>query len=148
MEVTSTSVRPSKEFLGTIAELSAPTNIKEVRAFHGLVNQVNYAFCKSDVMQSFRQLLSSSTPFEWTKDLDDRFKQAKVAIIAAVKEGVETFNMDRDTILVVDWSKHGVGFMLLQKICKCEKADNHRCCETGWVLIVAGGRFTTPSEPV
>ena len=54
--------------------------------------------------------------------------------------------MDRDTILAVDWSKHGVGFMLLQKTCKCEKADNHRCCATGWVLILAGGRFTTPSE--
>ena len=54
--------------------------------------------------------------------------------------------MDRDTILAVDWSKHGVGFMLLQKACQCEKVDNHRCCPTGWKLILAGGRFTTPTE--
>ena len=146
MEVTSTSVRPSKKFLDTVAELPAPTNIKEVRAFHGLVNQVNYAFCKSDVMQPFRHLLSSNTPFEWTKDLNDRFEQAKLAIINAVREGVETFSMDRDTILAVDWSKHGVGFMLLQKSCQCEAVDNHKCCPTGWKLVLAGGRFTTPTE--
>ena len=51
-----------------------------------------------------------------------------------------------DTILAVDWSKHGVGFMLLQTTCKCEAVDNHSCCATGWVLILAGGRFTHPSE--
>ena len=146
MEVTSKGVRPSRKFLDTIAELPSPTNTKEVRAFHGLVNQVNYAFCKSDQMQPFRHLLSSSTPFEWTQDLNDKFEKAKVAIIEAVEEGVESFSMDRDTILAVDWSKHGVGFMLLQKTCKCEAVDNHRCCATGWVLILAGGRFTQPSE--
>ena len=66
-------------------------------------------------MQQFRHLLSSSTPFEWTQDLNDKFEKAKVAIIEAVKKGVESFSMDRDTILAVDWSKHWVGFMLLQK---------------------------------
>ena len=73
MEVTSKGVRPSRKFLDTIAELPSPTNTKEVRAFHGLVNQVNYAFCKSDQMQPFRHLLSSSTPFEWTTDINDKF---------------------------------------------------------------------------
>ena len=52
MQVTSKGVRPSRKFLDTIAELPSPTNTKEVRAFHGLVNQVNYAFCKSDQMQT------------------------------------------------------------------------------------------------
>ena len=78
--------------------------------------------------------------------LDDRFEKAKVAIIDAVKEGVETFSMDRDTILAVDWSKHGVGFMLLQKSYQCKAVDNHKCCPTGWKLVLAGGRFTTPTE--
>ena len=40
MEVTSKGVRLSRKFLDTIAELPSPTNTKEVRAFHGLVNQV------------------------------------------------------------------------------------------------------------
>ena len=81
MEVTSTGVRPSKKFLDTIMGLPTPTNIKEVRAFHDIVNQANYAFCKSDQMQPFRHLFSSSTPFEWTPDLNDKFEKAKVAII-------------------------------------------------------------------
>ena len=54
-------------------------------------------------MQPFRHLLSSSTPFEWTKDLNDKFEKAKVAIVEAVEEGVESFSMDRDTILAVYW---------------------------------------------
>ena len=125
MEVTSTGVRPSKKFLDTIAELPTPTNTKEVRAFHGIVNQANYAFCKSDAMQPFRHLLSSSVPFEWTKELSDKFEEAKLAIVDAVKEGVESFTMDRPTILAVDWSKHGVGYMLLQKTCECEGVESH-----------------------
>merc|ERR1712030_281087 len=118
----------------------------EVRAFHGIVNQANYAFCKSDAMQPFRHLLSSSAPFEWTKELSDKFEEAKGAIVDAVKEGVEAFTMDRPTILAVDWSKHGVGYMLLQKTCECEGVESHTCCQTGWKLILAGGRFTSPAE--
>ena len=53
MDLTSKGVRPSRIFLDTIAELSSPTNTKEVRAFHGLVNKVNYAFYKSDQMWPF-----------------------------------------------------------------------------------------------
>ena len=105
MQVTSKGVRPSRKFLDTIAELPSPTNTKEVRAFHGLVNQVNYAFCKSDQMQRFRHLLSSSTRFEWNQGLDDKFEKAKIAIVEAVEEGVESFSMDRDTIVAVDWSE-------------------------------------------
>ena len=127
MEVTSTGVRPSKRFLDTITGLPTPTNTKEVRAFHGLINQANYAFCKSDQMQPFRHLLSSSTPFEWTKDLSDKFEEAKLAIVEAIREGVESFTMDRATILAVDWSKHGIGYMPLQKTCKCEGVENHTC---------------------
>ena len=79
MQVTNSGVKPSKEFLEVIMSRSSPTNIKEVRAFYGLVNQVNWAFCKTEVMEPFRHLLRPGTPFKWTPDLQDKFEQAKVA---------------------------------------------------------------------
>ena len=112
MQVISTSVKPSKEFLEVIRSRSSPTNIKEVRAFYGLVNQVNRAFCKKGVMEPFRNLLRPGTPFKWTPDLQDKFEQVKVAIVKSLKNGVGTFDKGKKTCLAVEWSKHGIGFFL------------------------------------
>ena len=102
MQVTNSGVKPSKEFLEVIMSRSSPTNIKEVRAFYGLVNQVNWAFCKTEVMEPFRHILRPGTPFEWSLDLQDKFEQAKVAIIKSVKDGVGTFDKEKKTCLAVD----------------------------------------------
>ena len=69
-----------------------------------------------------------------------------MAIVKSVKDGVGTFDKEKKTCLAVDWSKHGVGFLLLQKKCECAESDDHRCCQGGWVLVLAGGRFTKPAE--
>ena len=52
----------------------------------------------------------------------------------------------KDLVIATDHQPLLVFFLLLQKTYKCEALDNHRCCATGWVLILAGGRFTQPSE--
>ena len=53
--------------------------------------------------------------------------------------------MDRPTGLATDYSKYGLGFFLLQKLCKCENL-HPRCCPGGWKLVLTGGRFTTAAE--
>ena len=53
--------------------------------------------------------------------------------------------MDRPTCLATDYSKYGLGFFLLQKLCKCENL-HPRCCPGGWKLVLTGGRFTTAAE--
>ena len=53
--------------------------------------------------------------------------------------------MLRPTLLATDWSKEGMGYMLLQKRCRCEKIDP-RCCPGGWGLVLAGSRFCSGAE--
>ena len=53
--------------------------------------------------------------------------------------------MKRKTCLATDWSNSGIGFLLMQKYCSCEK-ETPRCCKTGWKSVLAGERVTNPAE--
>ena len=60
-----------------------------------------------------------------------------------IETGVQAFEPNHHTCLATDWSKTGLGFVLLQKHCRCAMADAPNCCNEGWRLILAGSRFTT-----
>ena len=122
-----------------------PENISEVRSFFGMINQVSFSFAMSEIMEPFRHLLRPDTQFIWSPTLQESFEKAKEMIVEAVKKGVQHFEMDRQTCLACDWSKDGIGFFLLQKWCDCKEV-HPRCCNEGWKLVLAGGRFTKPSE--
>ena len=102
----------------------------------------------SSVMEPFRHLLKPdvwTSSCVWSEELVGKFNLAKEEIVKAVTEGVKHFDVTRQTCLATDWSKQGIGFFLLQKWCKCEEL--HPCCCTdGWKLVLAGGRFTKPTE--
>ena len=53
--------------------------------------------------------------------------------------------MMRQTILSTDWSKDGVGYIMSQKTCKCEKI-NLKCCDSGWSMVLVGSRFCSGAE--
>jgi hypothetical protein len=60
---------------------------------------------------------------------------------------------DADLMLMSDWSNLGTGFVLYQISCKCMETEdpdvkNYKsgCCENGWKLIMAGGRYNTECE--
>ena len=145
LEITENGVRPSRKFLKSIKDFPRPTNISEVRSFFGMVNQVSYAFAMSETMKDFRHLLRKGSEFIWSEKLQEAFESAKEKIIEEVSEGVQHFEISRTTCLATDWSKDGLGFLLLQKWCDCPER-NPRCCRGGWKLVLAGGRFTTPAE--
>ena len=141
LEITSYGVRPSKRFLDSIMAFPRPENISEVRSFFGMINQVSFSFAMSEIMEPFRHLLRPDTQFIWSPELQKCFIKAKERIVEAVKEGVQHFEMGRPTCLACDWSKAGIGFFLLQKWCDCKEV-HPRCCNEGWKLVLAGGRFT------
>ena len=60
-------------------------------------------------------------------------------------DGVKYFDVKKQTCLATDWSRQGIGFFLLQKWCECPQI-HPRCCNDGWKLVLAGGRFTKPAE--
>ena len=116
-----------------------------IRSWFGLVNQVSYAFSMTEVMRPFRAFLKPTTEFIWTDELQEAFEKSKTVIIEAVREGIMTFEMNRTTCLATDWSKTGIGFVLLQKYCDC-KDITPICCNLGWKLVFAGSRFTSDAE--
>ena len=144
-EITQDSVRPASTYLQAIQDFPQPSDITGIRSWFGLVNQVAYAFSMTSVMKPFRDLLKPSSEFNWTETLQEAFEESKKIIVDAVKEGVMTFEMGRTTCLATDWSKYGVGFVLLQKYCDC-KEKTPICCNSGWKLVFAGSRFTSGAE--
>ena len=143
--ITENGVKPSEETLRAIKEFPRPTNISGIRSFFGLIEQVSFAFSKTDVMAPFRHLLSPKTLFSWNDSLEEAFEKGKAEVLKKVMEGIHTFDLNRRTCLQVDWSKEGIGFLLLQKYCACIE-NSPRCCSKGWRLCYVNSRFLSGAE--
>ena len=139
------SIRPSGKFIDAIMNFPRPKDITGVRSYFGLINQVNYTLSKSDAMLPFRNLLKPQETFTWTEELERAFVESKKLIVEAIKEGVKTFDPRTKTCLATDWSKKGIGFVLLQKRCDCPDITPV-CCPQGWVTVFCGSRFLTGAE--
>ena len=145
LTVTREKIKPNQKFLNSILQFPTPKDITGARAWFGLVNQGAYAFSVAKNMKPFRELLKPSSKFEWTDELEKAFVESKNTIIEEMKEGVRLFEPSRPTCLATDWSNGGIGFLLKQKYCNCEKITPS-CCKKGWHLCLVGSRFTTPAE--
>ena len=146
LNVTPNGITPSDEILKAIKEFKAPTDIHSVRSWFGLVRQVAWAHSLKEDMEPFRELLKKNVKFCWNANLQELFDKSKREILQKVQEGVRTFEFGRPTMLQCDWSKQGVGYILLQKHCSCPLKLAPQCCPEGWKIIFAGSRFNTPPE--
>ena len=143
--VGSDSIGPTPKYIQSILDFPTPKNISNIRSWYGLINQVAFAFSKGVVMAPFRELLKPAVKFEWTSLLDKAFRDSKLEIVRLVKDGVKMFDMGLVTCLSTDFCQSGLGWILQQKVCQCRMVSPH-CCESGWRLVLAGGRFTIPAE--
>ena len=146
LNMTTTGVAPSLTMLSAITNFPTPSNLTDARSWFGLVNQVAWAYSLGPVMQPFRELVKSNSEFNWTQTLQDAFDDSKKQIVKLVEEGVSTFDVNRVTCLAPDWSKTGMGFLLLQKYCSCPLTKAPVCCPDGWHLVFAGSRFCNDAE--
>ena len=139
------SIEPLPKYLDAIRHLPTPNSTTDVRSWFGLVNQVsNYAQLR-DLMRPFKPFLSPKHQFEWNAELDEVFQASKLAIVDAIKTGVEIFDPSRRTCLRPDWSRLGIGYYLSQKFCLCSSGIPG-CCENGWRITLAGSRFLNSAE--
>jgi hypothetical protein len=138
-------IRPTEDMLKAIRDFPRPTDISGIRSFFGLVEQVAWAFSKTDAMSPFRPLLSPKTMFVWTDALQVAFLKARLKIVDLCAAGVKSFDKSRTTCLNTDWSETGISFNILQKTCKCVKIDI-RCCHGGWHLVLCKSRFCSVAE--
>lgn len=143
--ITDERIDPLPKFYNAIKDFPIPKSTTDIRSWFGLVNQVaNYAQLRQH-MEPFRPFLSPRHPFKWTPDLNEAFEKSKSAIVEAIREGVEIFDLERPTCLRTDWSKKGIGYFLLQKHCSCSEITPE-CCDNGWRITLAGSRFLKTAE--
>ena len=71
------SIRPTDSYLQAIQDFPLPRNVSDMRSWYGLVNQVAYSFCKTPVMDPFRQLLKPKALYTWIQELADAFIEIK-----------------------------------------------------------------------
>ena len=139
------TVEPLPQYLKAIQHFPRPQSSTDIRSWFGLVNQVSTYAQLRDTMAPFRKFLSPRTTFAWNPSLEKAFEKSKSVIIDAIREGVQIFDIDKPTCLRPDWSKKGIGYILLQKHCECSD-PLPSCCEDGWRITVAGSRFLTETE--
>lgn len=144
--ITSDGIQPSNEILSAIKDFPAPKDLQGARSWFGLVNQVSWAYATSSTMLPFRELVKHNAKFTWNESLQTLFEDSKRKLVDMVKEGLSTFDINRETCIQCDWSKDGIGYLLLQKHCSCPMSDAPNCCPSGWKLVFAGSRFTTDPE--
>ena len=146
LKITPDGIQPSDHIIGAIANFPIPNDISGARAWFGLVNQIAWAYANAPAMQPFRDLVKPNAKFEWNANLQQLFDNSKNILIKQSIEGIQTFDPERRTCLQTDWSKEGIGYLLLQQHCQCEIANAPICCKDGWKLVFAGSRFTLPAE--
>ena len=143
--VTDHTIEPLPKYLDAIRDFPSPTNTTDIRSWFGLVNQVSNYSQLRDIMAPFRPFLSPRCKFQWSPELEDAFRASKEAIVEAIRQGVEIFDLQKRTCLRPDWSKRGIGYFLLQKHCSCASGVPD-CCAGGWRITLAGSRFLNSAE--
>jgi hypothetical protein len=143
--LTESAVKPLPKYINSIQNFPRPTNITDIRAWFGLVNQVSHYGQLGDLMAPFRPFLSPKVRFYWNDNLEETFQQLKQDVITSIEEGVEIFDPARKTCLSMDWSKKGNGYFLYQQHCSYI-LDTTLCCQHGWRITLAGLRFLKKGE--
>ena len=146
LSVTADAVQPSPDLMAAIRDFPPPTDITKARSFFGLVNQVQWAYSNCAEMAPFRDLVKPNSTFMWDKTLESLFEKSKSKILEQVRRGVKNYDTCRATCLQTDFSKAGLGYLLLQKYCSCPLQHAPLCCHEGWQLVFAGSRFTKGAE--
>ena len=119
LTITLTGITPSPKLFDAIKNFPTPTDITGTCSWFGLANQVSWAYSISPIMQPFRDIVEPNTKFHWDS-IEQLFWNSKELILSAINESIQSLNPTRPTCLQTDWSKAGIGYLLLQKYCQCE----------------------------
>ena len=130
-----------KHLTAAVRDFPTPVNKTDMRSFMALMQQVSYSTAVAPLLLPFRKLLKEGEDWVWTEELDTLFEEAKRIMAARVEEGIKIFDPYKVTLLISDWCKHGVGYIMAKKHCKCANkydALNPQCCKQGWRVCLVG----------
>lgn len=125
----------------------SPT-LTDIRSWHGFVNQLAAFLTTEPIMEPFRELLHKPQREKvyWDTQLQQKFMEAKEIMCNLAKDGLTVYDKNRPIIAITDFSKVGVGFVILQQFCSCPAKDAPFCCKSGWRLALCGSCHLTVAE--
>ena len=142
--------KPTDERLAAIRNFRMPDkpSISDIRSWYGFVNQLAPFLATAPIMNDFRELLKKprGKSVYWDEQLRGKFCRAQDTICQLAKDGLAYYDKTRPTIAITDWSREGVGFVVLQQYCHCSSAVAPFCCKAGWRLALCGSRHLTAAE--
>lgn len=56
------------------------------------------------------------------------------------------YDTSRPTAVLTDYSRQGLGFIVMQQYCQCVGQDTPTCCPNGWKLVLCGSRHLTAAK--
>ena len=145
LTITMNGICPTSTTLKAIDNFPTPKDITDARSWFGLVNTVAWTYSMTPEMKDFRNLVKPNAKFYWDEQMDIIFRKSKEVIKEKAVQGIRTFDIEKKTCLQTDWSRDGIGYLLLQQHCTCQ-SDQPTCCKEGWQLVFAGSRFTKGAE--
>ena len=147
------SYRPSDNIISAIENFPMPKepSLADIRAWFGLVNQIAPFLASSALMNPFRELLKPTRAIGkqvfWDKDLQIIFSETQAKLCELVSKGLTYYDVHRKTIVITDWSQAGIGFVMMQKHCKCkDNGESSLCCEKGWNPVLCHSRHLAEKE--
>ena len=111
--VSANGISPDPEKIEAIVNLPAPKNIREVRSFLGMVNQLS-KFTEHLVNKTkpLRDLLSKKNSWTWGNAQESAFREIKECLI--LPPVLALYDVNRKTKVSSDVSKYGTGGVVLQ----------------------------------
>ena len=133
--LSSTGFSPNSELLSATSKFQAPTNITEMRAFHGLCQQMgNFSHSLAATLLPLAPLLKKNYQWEWTSHHRSSFNEARKELSSSAE--LSFYDPALPTALHVDASRlRGLGFVLRQ-----QNLDGK------WNVVQAGYRFLSDAK--
>lgn len=144
--------KPSSSTMSAIKDFPMPDEPKlvDIRSWYGLVNQVAPFITLSPIMAPFRDLLKSTktsgNKVYWDNELKKIFEDTKEKLCQLMTEGLSFYDVSKRTCVITDWCRTGIGFIIMQKHCKCSKEEPLSCCMKGWKLAYCKSRHLDEME--
>ena len=112
-DLSARGVTPTASRTSAIADFPRPRTVRDVRSFLGLGQQLAHFVPDWTVAsEPLRELIKKKNAFTWNEPQEDAFKTCKLILTGDLV--LRPFNPGLYTELVVDASRSGVGWLLLQ----------------------------------
>ena len=148
--ISTQGLKPDPKKVKAVQEMQPPQNRAELETVMGMITYLaKFAPNLSEVTSPMRKLLSSKALFSWDSAQSEAFDKVKAILTRSPGPVLSYFDPDKEIVLQVDASKHGLGATLLQEgkpICYASKAltpteINYAQIEKEMYAIVFGCRY-------